>query len=68
MCHCDAFHQVLAQSNLRFGRICRLNNFNGGHLGYRNGTILAILNFCVIQMPLIKFRLNMTYGLGEDVV
>ena len=25
--HCDASHQVLAQSNLRFGRRCRLKNF-----------------------------------------
>ena len=27
LCHSDAFHQVLAQSNLRFGRRCRLKNF-----------------------------------------
>ena len=27
ICHCDVFHQVLAQSDLRFGRICRLKNF-----------------------------------------
>ena len=27
LCHCDAFHQVLAQSNLRFGRRCLLKNF-----------------------------------------
>ena len=27
----------------------------GGHLGYRNGTILAILNLCVTVMPPIKF-------------
>ena len=26
-CHCDASHQVLAQSDLRFGRRCRLKNF-----------------------------------------
>ena len=30
--------------------------------GYRNETILAILNFYVIVMPPIKFRLNPTYG------
>ena len=40
----------------------------GGHLGYRNGTILAILNHYVALMPPIKFRLNLTYGLGGDVV
>ena len=38
---------------------------HGGHLGYQNGTILAILN---ALMPPIKFLLNLTYGLGGDVV
>ena len=37
----------------------------GGHLGYRNGTILAIMNLCVTVMPPIKFQLNRTLG---DVV
>ena len=32
------------------------------------GTILAILNLCNVPMPPIKFRLNLTYGLGGDVV
>ena len=32
----------------------------GGHLGYQNETILAILNLCVIVMPPIKFQLNRT--------
>ena len=41
---------------------------HGGHLGYRNGTILAILNLCLTVMPPIKFQLNRTYGLGGDVV
>ena len=41
---------------------------HGGHLGYRNETILAILNFYVTVMPPIKFQLNPTYGLGGDVV
>ena len=40
----------------------------GGQLGYQNGMILAILNLCVTVMPLIKFWLNRTYGLGGDVV
>ena len=39
----------------------------GGHLGYRNGTILAILNLCVTVMSQIKFQLNRTYGSGGDV-
>ena len=37
-------------------------------LGYRNGTILGILNLYVAPMPPIKFRLNLIYGLGGDVV
>ena len=40
----------------------------GGHLGYQNGTILAILNFCVTLMLPIKLWLNPTYSLGGDVV
>ena len=36
-----------------------------GHLGYQNGCILAIVNLFVSLMPPIKFRLNLTYGLGE---
>ena len=43
-------------------------DFHDGHLGYRNGRILAILNLCVTVMPPIKFWLNRTYGLGGDVV
>ena len=38
----------------------------GGHLGWRNGTILAILNLYVAPMLSIKFRLNQTYGLGGE--
>ena len=41
---------------------------HGRHLGYRNGTILAILNLCVTVMPPVKFQFNPTYGLGGDVV
>ena len=32
---------------------------DGGHLGYWNGTILAILNLCVTVMPPIKGWLNL---------
>ena len=39
-----------------------------GHLGYRNVRILAVLNLSVTVMPPIKFWLNLTYGLGGDVV
>ena len=65
LCHCDVSHQVLAESHLRFWGRCRLKN--GGHLGYRNGTILAILNLHVTTMPPTKFQLNPTYGSGGDV-
>ena len=41
---------------------------HGGHLGYRNRTILTILNLYVTRMPPIKFQLNMTYGFEGDVV
>ena len=34
---------------------------HGGHLGYRNGMILAILNLYVGPMPHIKFQLNPTW-------
>ena len=44
------------------------SNFQDGHLGYRNGTIIAILNLYFAPMLTIKFRLNPTYGLGGDVV
>ena len=38
---------------------------HGGHLGYLNGRILAILNLCVTVMLSIKFWLNPAYGLGD---
>ena len=41
---------------------------DGDHLGYQNGTILANLNLYVALMPSIKFRLNLTYGFGGNVV
>ena len=41
---------------------------DGGHLRYQNRMILAILNLYVAPMPPIKFRLNLTYCFGGDVV
>ena len=38
----------------------------GGHLGYGNGTILAILNLYLAPLPPIKFQLNPTNGLEGD--
>ena len=35
---------------------------HGGDLGYRNGTILAILNLYVATIPPTKFQLNPTNG------
>ena len=40
---------------------------HGGHLGYRNRMLLAILNLHVATMPPTKFHLNPTYETGEDV-
>ena len=40
---------------------------HGGHPGYQNGIIFAILNLCVTVMPPIKIWFNPTYGLGGDV-
>ena len=70
LCFSNASHQVSAQSNLQSGRRRPLKNFkmDGGHLGYLNGTILAILNLCVAPMPPIKFWLNPIYPLGGDVI
>ena len=39
---------------------------HGGHLGYQNGTILAILNPNAASMPSTKFLLHRTYCLGAD--
>ena len=41
---------------------------HSGHFGHRYRTILAILNLYVSPLPSIKFRLNLTYGCGGDVV
>ena len=41
---------------------------DGGHLWYQNGISLAILNLYNAPMPPVKFWLNLTYGLGGDVV
>ena len=38
----------------------RQDGRHGGHLGYRNETILAILNLYNAPIPPIKFRLNLT--------
>ena len=37
---------------------------HGGHLGHRNGKILAILNLHKAPMPPVKFELNLT-GFGS---
>ena len=40
----------------------------GGHLGYRNGRNLAVLNLRVSQMSPTKFWLNLFYRSGADVI
>ena len=59
LCRSDASHQVSAQSELTVWEMS-FEEFHGGHLGYRNRTILAILNLCPTVKPPIKFRLNPT--------
>ena len=44
------------------------HHYRGGHLGYLNETIVAILNLCSTGKPPIKFQLNVTLSLGGDVV
>ena len=64
LCHCDASHPVLAQSNFRFGRRCRLKNFKmasmAAILDIGTEQSLVILNLYVAPMPPMKFRLNLT--------
>ena len=71
LCYGDASHQVTAQSDTVWEQMSfdkYQDGRHGGHLGYRNRTILTILNFRVTVMPPIKFWLNPTYGLGGDVI
>ena len=42
------------------------NSCHGGHLGYQNRTILAILNLHVAPMPSTKFWLHPTYRSRAD--
>ena len=63
LCHCDASHQVFAQSDTVWEEMSFeefQDGHHGGHLGYRNGIILEIFNLCVTVMPPIKFQLNRT--------
>ena len=41
---------------------------HGDHLGYQNRMIVAILNLHNTQVPPIKFKLNLTYRSGADMV
>ena len=65
LCHCDASHQVSAQSDLWFGRRCRLKIFKmasvAAILDIGTETILAILNLYVAIMPPTKFQLNVWF-------
>ena len=67
LCHSDASHQVSAQSDLFWEEMSFEEIQDGGHLGYRNRTTLAILNLYVALMHPTKFLLNLTNGLGGDV-
>ena len=54
--HPHASHQVLAQSDLMFGSKMWFEDFQDGQLGYRKGSILAILNLHFPLMPLVSAR------------
>ena len=41
---------------------------DGGHLGYKNRTLLPILRLHVAQLPSNKFWFNPTYGSGEEML
>ena len=68
LCRSDASHQASAQSITVWEELLFKEFQDGRHLGYRNGLILVILNLYAAPTPPIKFRLNLTYGLGGDVV
>ena len=61
-----ASHQVTAKSDSHFGSRCylKISRLNGGHLGYRNGAILAVLNLHVAPVPPTKFQLKPTYDMA----
>ena len=40
---------------------------HGGHLGYQDGTILAIINLHVSPMPSTKFGFNPIFSLWEQI-
>ena len=63
-----AINQVLAKSNIILEQMWFKDAHCGSHLGFQNWKILAIMNLHLAPMPSIKFQLNLTYGLGGDVV
>ena len=69
--HPNAYQSSLGSIRLTVREQTWFENFQdghcGGHLGYRNGMNLAILNLYVAPMPPIKFQLNLTYSLGDVV-
>ena len=58
---------VLETSFEELQEIITMDGNHGGHLGYRNAAILAILNCHVALMPPTKFRFNPTYR-SRDIV
>ena len=68
LCHCDAPPSSFSSIGLKVWEEMSFEEFEGrpgGHLGYRNRMILAILNLPVTTMPPTKFQLNPTYGSGD---
>ena len=63
-----AFNQVSAQPDIILEQMWFKDGHCGRHLGFQNRKILAILNLHLAPMPSIKFQINLTFGLGGDVV
>ena len=74
LCHCDASHQVLVQSDLQFGGdvvwiISRWSSWLPSWISEQNDFINSeSLCHCATVMSPIKFWLDPTYGFGGDVV
>ena len=65
-------HNRFGSIRLNIQELMRFEDFQDGHLGghlrYRNRTILAFLNPYVPRMPSINLGLNLHFDLGRDVV
>ena len=71
LCHCDASNQVLAKSNLRFGRRCGLKNFKVAAILVIGLIVLGFNNMSTlvghfVSSPREKEKRNRRYSRGEE--